>query len=304
MNYEVDSVKLEFVTVIIPVYRDWERLKICTNALSKQTYPQDKFEVIIVNNDPEDSPPDLSLPDNFRIISEGKPGSYAARNAGIKKAKGEILAFTDSDCIPESDWLKEGVMIIDNKSVFTVSGKTELFYKDEYNLSFTEAYEKYFSFSYQHNLEEISMVTANCFIHRNIFDQIGLFKDDRFSGGDTEFANRIKNNNYRIVYSPNVIIWHPARYYFEEISKKRKRIFGGKVKILMDKNNKNKNNVIVVLLYKCSIGQVKKIFSLFKYLDNTTMINVFKAQMVSLLLIGTYVKEALSLIAGKLSKRL
>jgi len=292
------------VSVIIPTFHDWERLKICIDALSKQTYPQDKFEVIIVNNDPQDSPPELSLPNNFRIISEGKPGSYAARNAGIKEAEGEILAFTDSDCIPESDWLKEASMILEGNSVMIVSGKTELFYKDEYNLSFAEAYEKYFSFSYQNNLKDVGMITANCFIHRNVFDQIGLFKEVLFSGGDTEFANRIKNNNYRIVYSSNAIIWHPARYYFEDISKKRKRVFGGKVKILMDKYNKNKRTAIAELLYSYSISQIKKLFILFKYIDNKSLIIVFKAQLVSLLLIGSYVREALSLIVGKSSKRL
>jgi len=96
-----------FVSVIIPTYRDWNRLKLCVNALKNQTYPKNRFEAIVVNNDPADPCPYCPLPDNFVLTTEGKPGSYAARNAGIKIAKGDILAFTDSDCIPYSDWIEQ-----------------------------------------------------------------------------------------------------------------------------------------------------------------------------------------------------
>ena len=82
------------------------------NALTKQTYPKNRFEVIVVNNDPADPCPCIPLPDNFVLTTEGKPGSYAARNAGIKIAKGEILAFTDSDCIPHSNWIEQAVNIL------------------------------------------------------------------------------------------------------------------------------------------------------------------------------------------------
>ncbi len=102
---------MPFVSVIIPTYHDWERLGyVCTNALfKKQTYPKDHFEAIIINNAPEDSSPEFNLPDNFKIISESKPGSYAARNKGVSVARGEIIAFTDSDCIPCPDWIEQGV---------------------------------------------------------------------------------------------------------------------------------------------------------------------------------------------------
>lgn len=46
-----------FVSIIIPTYRDWERLALCISALDKQTYSKDLFEVIIVNNDAQDQAP-------------------------------------------------------------------------------------------------------------------------------------------------------------------------------------------------------------------------------------------------------
>lgn len=91
----------KYVTIIIPAYHDWYRLSLCLNALAKQTYPHNKFEVIIINNDADDQvSADFVLPENCKIIVEEKSGSYAARNTGLKIAKGEIIGFTDSDCIP------------------------------------------------------------------------------------------------------------------------------------------------------------------------------------------------------------
>src|SRR5690606_33493940 len=99
MNYKI--------SVIIPTYHDWARLILCVEALKNQSFPQEDFEVLIVNNDPLDKvPAGFPIFPNFSIINEEKPGSYAARNSAIKIAKGEILAFTDSDCIPDKDWLQ------------------------------------------------------------------------------------------------------------------------------------------------------------------------------------------------------
>ena len=88
----------QFVSVIIPVFNDAERLKICLTALEKQTYPQDYYEVIVVDNGSDEN-----LENVVKQFTQAKLayypelGSYAARNHGIALAKGEILAFTDAD---------------------------------------------------------------------------------------------------------------------------------------------------------------------------------------------------------------
>lgn len=92
---------MPYASVIIPTYRDVERLQKCISALKRQE-KFTNFEVIIVNNDSTDLK--IAVPDNrFRVIAEKKSGSYAARNAGIKAAKGKVFSFTDSDCIPSVD---------------------------------------------------------------------------------------------------------------------------------------------------------------------------------------------------------
>ena len=80
-----------FVSVIIPVYNDAERLKKCLLALEKQTYPQAQYEVIVVDNASEENIKDVvSQFPQARLTFENSPGSYAARNQGISIAKGEL----------------------------------------------------------------------------------------------------------------------------------------------------------------------------------------------------------------------
>ena len=134
------------ISVIIPTYHDWDRLEVCINSLNNQTLSKKIYEIIIVNNDPEDSPPDENSYLGINLISERKSGSYAARNTGIKFAKGNILAFTDSDCIPYEDWLENIYRLMSNNPKLSrVGGKVELFYSSN-TLSLGELYEKAFAF--------------------------------------------------------------------------------------------------------------------------------------------------------------
>src|SRR5687767_14260928 len=95
------------VSVIIPVYNDTERLLRCLEALEAQTYPRNRFEVIVVDNGS-----DVPVADTLNrhagcaiLVTEPRPGGFVARNAGIERASGEILAFTDADCLPAASWL-------------------------------------------------------------------------------------------------------------------------------------------------------------------------------------------------------
>ena len=109
--------QLPSVSVIVPTFRDWESLEKTIRAIQKQTYSTRLFEVILVNNDAENMHAEMALPDNFMLVNESKPGSYAARNRGIDLARGDVLAFTDSDCLPEPDWLENAVRHLTNGAI-------------------------------------------------------------------------------------------------------------------------------------------------------------------------------------------
>lgn len=227
------TINNSYVSVIIPTYKDWPRLRLCLEALAKQTYPVDQFEVIVVNNDPEETCPYELPAAKMKMITEANPGSYSARNAGIKIAKGEILAFTDSDCIPDKNWIEEGAKAFSKQGSMksAVAGRIKLFFKNPPKLSSAETYEKVYAFPHQKKKTNQfrSLVTANVFIPKRVFFDLGCFEQKLYSGGDTEFGMRLIKNNYIILHNPQCIVFHPARYRLIDLLNKKRRTFSGKV---------------------------------------------------------------------------
>lgn len=217
--------ELPFVSVIIPVYNDWDRLKHCLNALFKQVYPINRFEVLIVNNNPHDPPPYPVVSKNVYLVTESKPGSYSARNAGIKLARGDIFAFTDSDCIPHHEWLTNAIGLM-AKGYDRIAGHVELFCSSKCP-KLAEAYELVFAFNQSRNALNGVSVTANLIASRECFEKTGLFDESLFSGGDFEWAIRATSRGLNILYAPNVVVRHPARNSLSALLQKNRRVAGG-----------------------------------------------------------------------------
>lgn len=218
------------VTVIIPTYNDWHRLSLCLDALLKQRYPQENFEIIAANNNLADQvPADYKIADNCKIITVAKPGSYAARNAALELAKGEIIAFTDSDCIPDQDWLKNAVDFLEANPTYTrIAGDVKLFYRAK-KRNDAELYESLYAFRQDISAQRGLSVTANMITYKKIFDEVGNFNENLFSGGDNEWARRAQAKGYQIAYRPDVLVMHPARHDVKELKKKAIRV-GGSMK--------------------------------------------------------------------------
>ncbi|MFP4643769.1 MAG: glycosyltransferase family 2 protein [Spirochaetales bacterium] len=213
-----------FVSVIVPTYRDWERLRRCLDALERQTYPKDRFEVVVVNNDPDGSVPDLPNSSNVRMLTEPRPGSYAARNTAIHNARGEVLAFTDSDCIPDKDWLANGAAWLE-MGHRRVAGHIELFFSGR-KRTIAEAYERATAFNQRAMAARGSARTANMIALRSVFDAVGLFNEKLFSGGDTEWGLRAAAEGIGIVYARDAVVFHPARATLGSLFAKARRLSG------------------------------------------------------------------------------
>lgn len=219
------------VSVIIPVYNDSEQLQRCLAALAKQSYPSERFEVIVVDNNSEENIAEIvgKFPD-FRLEHESKIGSYAARNKGIFSSKGEVIAFTDSDCVPDSAWLEHGVRALTKEpSIGQVAGKVNLIYQQPNCPTSIELYDELLMGFPQHRFieEQHYGATANVFTLRSVIERVGAFNDGLKSIGDFEWGNRIFAAGYRQVYSKGAIVSHPARSKFSQIYKKTIRITGG-----------------------------------------------------------------------------
>ncbi|WP_347158209.1 glycosyltransferase [Pontibacter chitinilyticus] len=287
-----------FISIIIPTYHDWDRLSLCIDALAKQEYPKELFEVIIVNNDPNDPvPQEYSLPENFKIVHESAPGSYAARNRAISIARGEIYGFTDSDCIPYPTWIKNAVQIFDTKSIDRIAGHIELFYQDDADRSWVELYESVYSFNQKRAVNVLKgAVTANLFVKKELFEKVGVFDCEKKSGEDIGWNRRANEYGYSLMYAENVIIRHPARSTFKAFKKKKLRVFGGIKKFRTDWLSIIKNFLYLPFLFYMTV--IYNTFLLFKNEKRLTFIEKLKVTGVNTYLFFIYAVEFFRLMFG------
>ena len=95
------------VSVVVPVYNGGKTVRATVEHLLAQTLAP--HEIILVNDGSTDDTREVlrSFGDRIVLISTPNAGPAAARNEGVRAASGPLVAFTDSDCLPDKDWLKE-----------------------------------------------------------------------------------------------------------------------------------------------------------------------------------------------------
>jgi glycosyltransferase involved in cell wall biosynthesis len=227
----MDSSSLPLVSVIVPVYNDPVRLRACLEALESQSYPSGSYEVIVVDNN-SDEPID-GVVDPYPHASaefELKQGSYAARNRGIEAAEGDLLAFTDADCIPDRSWVETGIRRLQSEDdmVGIVGGEIEVMFENPQAPRPAEVLDAMTGFSQKAVCTKRDFsATANLFTTRDVIDEAGPFDASLKSAGDKEFGRRVVRHGYRIVFEPEAIVRHPARRTPRALFKKRYRLAKG-----------------------------------------------------------------------------
>jgi glycosyltransferase involved in cell wall biosynthesis len=222
------------VSVIVPVYNDPYGIKATIESLLNQDYPVDKYEIIIIDNYSTDSTADVIHSYPVKYLLENKiQTSYAARNKGIDNARGGILALTDSGCIVDTNWIKNGEAAMKDKNVVLGVGKIEFISKNNK----MNIYELYDSSTYlkQKNYAKNNFgATANVFVRKKDLVEIGKFNANLISGGDYEMGQRIAKKG-RVIYVEEALVKHFARNTFEQLSSKVKRLNRGLAQLI--KNN-------------------------------------------------------------------
>lgn len=219
------------VTVVVPVHGDRGRLARTTAALAAQDYPGEVDVVIADNGDNVGLDAALDLLPVGTLVREPRPGSYAARNAALPHARGEVLAFTDGDCLPRPDWLTQGVgALLSAEGPAFVGGAIELFAADPRRPSFAELWDCANGLRQDHYvLDQGWAATANMITLRSTFDAVGAFEDSLKSGGDREWGERAAASGVRPVFAASAVVDHPARATMEELHTKVRRVTRGDV---------------------------------------------------------------------------
>jgi glycosyltransferase involved in cell wall biosynthesis len=210
------------VSVVIPIYNGEADLLDLLECLRSQTYPPDLVEYLLVDNGSGDrtlailrSHPQIQALSETQIQS-----SYAARNTGIRAATGSIIAFTDADCRPQTQWLSELVQPFADPAVGLVAGEIKALPGDTLLERYADRHE---TLSQKHTLAHSFCPygqTANLAIRREIFAQVGLFRPYLTTGGDADICWRIlrqEDTPWQLKFAADAIVQHRHRATLAEL---------------------------------------------------------------------------------------
>jgi len=232
------------ISVIIATFNRCEALQENLHALVRQTLSNDSFEIIVVDNNSSDNTKakvlsiiDLYSGNKIQYIHEYKQGVSYARNAGIKVASGEFLAFINDDAQADQNWLNlilqtfnkldENVFALGGKLLPSFKEKLPGWFKEEYEIFDWGENERYFfnhEFPYGSNL----IVRKSAFETYGYFDpDFGMIKSKIIPGEEKEFINRVRINNKdaKVYYHPSIIVYHNVRSYKLSLKYKLLRAF-------------------------------------------------------------------------------
>jgi glycosyltransferase involved in cell wall biosynthesis len=229
---EAPEITWPFVSVIVPVYNDCEHIELLLKSLLGQDYPEDLYEIIVVDNNSTDTSREIVQKFPVMLLEEAEiQSSYAARNRGIRHARGRILVFIDSDCTADSQWLRRGVGKIMTGPADLVGGKVEFSFSRKKTAA--ECFDSLTNFNFETKISRGVAGTGNLFVKAEVFKSIGLFLDNIKSGGDVQWTGKATQNGFSLVYAPDAIVYHPARF-LEELLRKLYRVSVGMGDILIN----------------------------------------------------------------------
>lgn len=212
------------VSVIIPVFRDAAGAARVAAALRQQEDAPTPYEIVLVDN-AEKADPALRDIAGVRLVHEPRGYSYSARNAGVAASQGDILAFTDADCEPASDWLRRGHAALADRNADLVGGQVAVYCERP---SWAARYDQAFGLQQEQFFAKFgALATANVFMRRRVFDVLGGFDASLQSGGDFDFCRRAGSAGFGIAFAPEVIVAHPARDTLAQLRAKVRRVAGG-----------------------------------------------------------------------------
>jgi len=202
-------------SIIIPTYNRPERLTSCLEGLVELEYPHDSFEVIVVNDGGEmlleSTVFSFQKQLNLSLLTQPNSGPAKARNTGAMAAKGKFLVFTDDDCRPTADWLKNLEVRFAAIPDCLVGGRTVNALPDNVYSTASQKLIDYLYSYYNANPDQARFFASNNFaLPTAYFHSIGGF-DITFplaAGEDREFCDRLLYQGYCMVYAPEVEVFH------------------------------------------------------------------------------------------------
>ena len=201
-----------FVSVIIPVLNEERTIRECLTSLIKMDYPVDRREILVVDNGSTDRTAEIVKSFPIQYLQEELRGAAAARNKGIKASRGEIVVFTDADCVVTTGWLWELVRAFDEEGVGGVAGEV-VAYPPRTPAEWYAARVRHLSPQKYLSRPLLPFAAfANLSFRRDVFDRIGLLDETIPLGESTDFCTRLlQGTDLKLKYAPKALLFHRHR---------------------------------------------------------------------------------------------
>lgn len=222
------------VSVIMPVYNDPDGIGATLDTVLKQSYPADRYEIIVADNNSTDETRDVvrsyckQHPGLITLVVEDQIQSpAAARNRGIEHASGSVFAFIDANMTVDETWLESVVKSV-SKDDRSYMGCTVETYVIEGHETLAAKYDRLFAFPMREYVEESDFSGTGCLVvRREVFEEVGLFDSRLISAEDKEFGERVHEAGFDQHFESEITMYHPARSSIIEQVKKSFRLGRG-----------------------------------------------------------------------------
>ncbi len=198
------------ISIVIPAFNAEKTLPACLEACLSQTHPE--TEIIVVDDGSSDRTAALAgeYPE-IKLFRQSNAGPAAARNHGAKMARGDIVAFTDSDCVPRRDWLEKLLAGFDD-NVAGVGGSYDI---QNPQCLLARLVQAEIEARHAQMTESADFLGSfNVAYRRCAFESVNGF-DESFrqaSGEDNDLAYRLHDAGWRLYFCPTAVVghWHPT----------------------------------------------------------------------------------------------
>jgi glycosyltransferase involved in cell wall biosynthesis len=214
------------ISIVIPTYNRRHTLLRCLECLFHQDYPEDRYEIIVVDDGSTDGTKEeietLNPTCGFRYLYQANMGPHIARNLGLKEARGDVILFIDSDILAPPPLLKEHMRLHRREERVVVSGPLTETRRVDDGFKGIKVRRLLALF----DLSGPSLITSNLSIERRYLLEIGGF-DEEFEGygwHDWELGERLKKIGLKVIRSPSALAYHLREWdtsTFEELLRKR-----------------------------------------------------------------------------------
>ena len=210
--------RLPFVSLVIPVYNGELTISDVLQHISKLNYPDDKLEVIVVDDGSVDETVRIVKEHPVKLIAKEHSGYPSTMNAGARVAEGDIVVIIDSDIYLEEDWLDIIVVEFNDSKVGIASGYVATksnagFWAKVVGFESEDRYDRMKS-------KYVDYITSACTAYRReMLDQVGLFDEKLRRGSDEDLAQRALKAGWKVVLQKDAVCYHEwvpsLRKYFK-----------------------------------------------------------------------------------------